>query len=70
MTVLKLLRTIEKSVTTLGYALVIKFDGKELITFVINDNLMTYGVSDDINDLKVKHYTIKPERMKLIVEVE
>lgn len=70
MTVIKLLRMIEKSVTTLGYALVIKFDGKELISFVINDDLMTYGVSDDINNLKVLHYKVKPESMKLIVEVE
>lgn len=70
MTVIKLLRMIEKSVTTLGYALVIKFDGKELISFVINDDLMTYGVSDDINNLKVLHYSVKPESMKLIVEVE
>lgn len=70
MTVIKLLRMIEKSVTTLGYALVIKFDGKELISFVINDSIMTYGVSDDINNLKVLHYSVKPESMKLIVEVE
>lgn len=70
MTVIKLLRMIEKSVTTLGYALVIKFDGKELISFVINDSIMTYGVSDDINNLRVLHYSVKPESMKLIVEVE
>lgn len=70
MTVIKLLRMIEKSVTALGYALVVEFDGKELISFVINDSIMTYGVSDDINNLKVLHYSVKPESMKLIVEVE
>lgn len=70
MTVIKLLRMIEKSVTILDYALVIKFDGKELISFVINDSIMTYGVSDDINDLRVLHYSTKPESMELIVEVE
>lgn len=70
MTVIKLLRTIEKTVTALGYKLVIKFDGKELVSFVINDSIMTYGVSDDINNLKVLHYNVNPESMKLIVEVE
>lgn len=70
MTVIKLLRTIKKTVTALGYELVVKFDGKELVSFVINDSIMTYGVSEDINNLRVLHYSVNPESMKLIVEVE
>ncbi|WAX16697.1 hypothetical protein LG75P1_00016 [Lactococcus phage LG75P1] len=70
MTVIKLLRTIKKTVTALGYELVVKFDGKELVSFVINDSIMTYGVSEDINNLRVLHYSANPESMKLIVEVE